>query len=218
MNLVADYDSSSSGSDVDQNKKKSTDVELLSKLNNEKTEPPVLLPHIQEQETEKRANETNTNCIELPSAKSVMKRRVSSESSALATEYKREQDDKNKILEQHVKMVTNSKSTNGKVNGKKVCWMYRRGRCRLGKKCKMYHDSELRKTEAVEKPPTNNISEIPKNSPQKRSYEEVSPAVIDDDEIQPKTKIHKKKFGLSDDIVPPKKVIEHLERVGKTCH
>ena len=26
----------------------------------------------------------------------------------------------------------------------KVCWMYRQGRCRFGRRCKMFHDSELR--------------------------------------------------------------------------
>lgn len=30
-----------------------------------------------------------------------------------------------------------------KVNGKNICWMNRKGRCRFGNKCKFAHDSEL---------------------------------------------------------------------------
>lgn len=30
-----------------------------------------------------------------------------------------------------------------KFNGKKICWMNRKGRCRFGNKCKFAHDSEL---------------------------------------------------------------------------
>lgn len=68
------------------------------------------------------------------------------------------------VLEKHVKMVENKKNIT-EVNGKKVifqfylllchvaplyitmsqvCWMYRQGRCRFGRKCKMFHDSDLR--------------------------------------------------------------------------
>ncbi|XP_017779329.1 PREDICTED: uncharacterized protein LOC108564734 [Nicrophorus vespilloides] len=48
------------------------------------------------------------------------------------------------ILEKHVKMV--SKKDNVVINGKKVCWNYRKGRCRFGHNCKYAHDSDLQKT------------------------------------------------------------------------
>lgn len=212
MNLVADYDSSSSDNDQ-QKEMKTNDAQIINVKPKVNGFPEVEHQNEKQENNEKEMSPTK---IKLPSAKSVMKRKISSESSVLATEYKREQDDKNKVLEQHVKMVTNSKSINGKVNGKKVCWMYRRGRCRLGKKCKMYHDSELRKTEAGEIPATKNKEIELKHTPQKRPYEEVPDDV--EDETESRNKIHKKRFGISDDIVPPKKVIEHIERVAKKCH
>ena len=34
------------------------------------------------------------------------------------------------------------------IDGKKVCWMYRKGRCRQGAKCKFGHDNDV-KTDRV---------------------------------------------------------------------
>lgn len=49
---------------------------------------------------------------------------------------------KSAVLEKHVKMVP-SKDHQTKVNGKSICWMNKKGRCRFGNKCKFAHDSEL---------------------------------------------------------------------------
>lgn len=49
---------------------------------------------------------------------------------------------KSAVLEKHVKMVP-AKDHLTKFNGKKICWMNRKGRCRFGNKCKFAHDSEL---------------------------------------------------------------------------
>lgn len=49
---------------------------------------------------------------------------------------------KSAVLEKHVKMVP-AKHHLTKFNGKKICWMNRKGRCRFGNKCKFAHDSEL---------------------------------------------------------------------------
>lgn len=49
---------------------------------------------------------------------------------------------KSAVLEKHVKMVP-AKDYVTKVNGKNICWMNRKGRCRFGNKCKFAHDSEL---------------------------------------------------------------------------
>lgn len=32
------------------------------------------------------------------------------------------------------------------INGKKICWNYRKGRCRFGHNCKYAHDSDIQKT------------------------------------------------------------------------
>jgi len=49
---------------------------------------------------------------------------------------------KSAVLERHVKMVP-AKDYLTKVNGKNICWMNKKGRCRFGNKCKFAHDSEL---------------------------------------------------------------------------
>lgn len=49
---------------------------------------------------------------------------------------------KSAVLEKHVKMVP-AKDCVTKKNGKNICWMNRKGRCRFGNKCKFAHDSEL---------------------------------------------------------------------------
>ncbi|XP_046390164.1 uncharacterized protein LOC124158842 [Ischnura elegans] len=49
---------------------------------------------------------------------------------------------KKAILEKHVKM-TPTKGETTMINGKRICWNYRKGRCRFGHNCKFAHDSDL---------------------------------------------------------------------------
>lgn len=70
-----------------------------------------------------------------------------------------------------------------KVNGKSLCWMNKKGRCRFGNKCKYAHDSELFN----------------------------DPNVINNDKIN-KVKnnldMKRKRPGLSQSLVPGKKIIK----------
>lgn len=101
--------------------------------------------------------------------------------------------------------------------------MYRRGRCRLGKKCQMYHDSELQTTDGSIKnhSTTDNAAKpaLSNSTPNKRPHTEI---VIEDndDSNGSMSKLPKKKFGLSDDLIPSKKVIKHFETLAgsKTQH
>ncbi|CAH0554971.1 unnamed protein product [Brassicogethes aeneus] len=52
---------------------------------------------------------------------------------------------KEAILQKHVKMV-DSKDNVIVINGKKICWNYRKGRCRFGHNCKFAHDSDIQKS------------------------------------------------------------------------
>jgi len=49
-----------------------------------------------------------------------------------------------------------------KVNGKNVCWMNRKGRCRFGNKCKFAHDSELFNDPNVTNKVSNNLNKTKK--------------------------------------------------------
>lgn len=45
-------------------------------------------------------------------------------------------------MERHVKMVSNDDHLKLK-NGRKICWNFRKGRCRFGTSCQYAHDSDL---------------------------------------------------------------------------
>lgn len=55
-----------------------------------------------------------------------------------------------------------------KVNGKSICWMNKKGRCRFGNKCKFAHDSELFNDPAVIKEDKSNKDSFIANKKKKR--------------------------------------------------
>lgn len=59
--------------------------------------------------------------------------------------YIQAENEKQAILEKHVKMV-NTKDSVQQINGKKICWNYRKGKCRFGHNCMYAHDSDLQKS------------------------------------------------------------------------
>jgi len=48
------------------------------------------------------------------------------------------------MLERHVEMTNRPEDMTKSIEGKKICWNYRKGRCRFGSKCTFAHDSDLR--------------------------------------------------------------------------
>ncbi|KAL4091750.1 hypothetical protein QTP88_026392 [Uroleucon formosanum] len=90
------------------------------------------------------------------------------------------------VLEKHVKMVP-AKDHLTKVNGKNICWMNKKGRCRFGNKCKFAHDSELFN----------------------------GPNIIDEDKSnEESSKLNKKKKrpGLSQNLIPGKKILKIFKK------
>jgi hypothetical protein len=55
---------------------------------------------------------------------------------------------KSAILEKHVKMTPTLDDTK-MINGRKICWNYRKGRCRFGHNCTFAHDSDLHRSTAA---------------------------------------------------------------------
>lgn len=93
------------------------------------------------------------------------------------------------------------------INGKKICWMYRKGRCRFGHNCKYAHDSDVHN----ENNP-NNSENTDKNELTTSSIESLSSTdvikISEDNEIKSEVNIKKKKRpGLSQTLVPGKKVL-----------
>merc|ERR1712020_162401 len=70
------------------------------------------------------------------------------------------------ILEQHVEMTAKQEDQTTKIGDKKICWNFRKGRCRFGHKCTFAHDSDVASSlaSAAEK------AKIGENSEQQINY------------------------------------------------
>ncbi|XP_076627670.1 uncharacterized protein LOC143344927 isoform X2 [Colletes latitarsis] len=112
---------------------------------------------------------------------------------------------KSAILEKHVKMTPTLDDTK-MINGRKICWNYRKGRCRFGHNCTFAHDSDLHRTaaelEAIRAPQETIICQTQYNG---------QVPVNDDDEVdQENNQMNKRKKrpGLSQSLIPSKKVLK----------
>ncbi|XP_059048564.1 uncharacterized protein LOC131843828 [Achroia grisella] len=118
------------------------------------------------------------------------------------------------ILEKHVKMVPGKDNTQ-MINGKKICWNYRKGRCRFGHNCKYAHDSDIQKTAEeleIEKQKLKSVvcegaGTMTSTPPPQISTDMISPT--DDAVWEGATEKKKlKRPGLSQTLVPGKKVMK----------
>lgn len=77
-------------------------------------------------------------------------------------------------------------------NGKKICWNYRKGRCRFGSKCTFAHDSDIQKTEKLQRDQVEPIEEANKVNLIRNK----------------KPGVASKRPGLTNSIIPSKKVMK----------
>nr|CAH7741314.1 unnamed protein product [Callosobruchus chinensis] len=113
---------------------------------------------------------------------------------------------KEAILQKHVKMV-DVKDKIDIINGKKICWNYRKGRCRFGHNCKFAHDSDVQKTEEqiqTEKDSAIKNAVVCQNAPQ--TGFELEQSELGEEENGANKK--RKRPGLSQGLVPGKKVMK----------
>lgn len=110
--------------------------------------------------------------------------------------FQEEENAKQAILEKHVKMV-NARDNIKTLNGKKICWNYRKGRCRFGTKCTFAHDSDIQKT-----------------SDELNQKNKIQETILFENEVE--TKLiemkGKKRPGLSQGLVPGKKVMKMYKK------
>lgn len=83
-------------------------------------------------------------------------------------------------------------------NGKKICWNYRKGRCRFGSSCTFAHDSDLNVDAPAEPPPA-------KYDPNSSSASSGTTGFTHQHKAKSS---NKKRPGLGDSIVPSKKVMK----------
>ncbi|EDW89471.1 uncharacterized protein Dyak_GE22489 [Drosophila yakuba] len=170
MSLVADY-SDSSESDEDNSSQFSEDGDTKSAppTEKEKTSPP-----------------------KLPSASQALAQGAG-KGDVFSNPFLAAELHKTASLERHVKMVDNDEHQKLK-NGRKICWNFRRGRCRFGTSCQYAHDSDLSVDEAAEK------STLPNQS---------VPVVL---EAAPGNSNRRKRPGLGDALEPGKRVIKSYKQ------
>lgn len=64
-------------------------------------------------------------------------------SSVFNNPFRAKEERKKAVLEQHVEMTTKQEDQTRKIGDKKICWNFRKGRCRFGHKCTFAHDSDV---------------------------------------------------------------------------
>lgn len=102
---------------------------------------------------------------------------------------------KKAILEKHVKM-TPTKDEVKMINGKKICWNFRKGRCRFGHNCKFAHDSDLQRENSDLVPlPDQTVTDV------ETELENDNTKVV-----------RKKRPGLTQGLVPGKKVMKMYKK------
>lgn len=187
FSLVADYGDSEESSSSDTSDDSSEKVET-------KSDSPATSPR------DTKVNQP----MPLPSASAMLQSGPSRvlPGSVFSNPFREAEEAKLASLEKHVKMV--DPEANAAEQKRKVCWSYKKGRCRFGSKCNFAHDSDLilRKELAIGTSENNQ-----------------DPPCIEDAPITvAKTVLpnKKKRPGLSRELVPPKKVLKmyHKEKYG----
>lgn len=126
---------------------------------------------------------------------------------------------KSAILEKHVKMTPTLDDTK-MINGRKICWNYRKGRCRFGHNCTFAHDSDLHRSaaelEALRTPQETLVCQTRYNGQQQQQQQMLPPANDDENEVdqennQTANRKRKKRPGLCQLLLPSKKVYKQFK-------
>lgn len=135
------------------------------------------------------------------------------DNSVFSNPFRAKEDKKDAILEQHVEM-TFKQEAGRTINGKKVCWNFRKGRCRHGHKCSFAHDSDV-KTSVVESlysPKYDTGAQVTCDKADTLTMQPIQMKMSrreEDDE----QKVRKKRPGLSDGLQPSKKAMLFHKKV-----
>lgn len=129
--------------------------------------------------------------LTLPSALNLLAD-TTKQTAVLGNPYREAEDAKTAALEKHVKMVESDDKILLK-NGKKICWNFRKGRCRFGSKCTYAHDSDIQ-----------GMSSTPADHSATTSFD-----IFESDTVKPPSREKKKRPGLSDTLIPSKKVLKN---------
>jgi len=146
------------------------------------------------------------------------------DSSVFSNPFRAREDKKEAILTQHVG-VTIRQEAGTMFNGKKVCYNFRKGRCRHGHRCKFAHDNDVRKevSESLYSAKYDEAAQISheKAETDTRPHLNLAPTTEDVNLLAPDLQTDsavissgkKKRPGLSDKLVPSKKAMKFHNKV-----
>lgn len=103
-------------------------------------------------------------------------------------------------------MVNSDEHLNMK-NGKKICWNYRKGRCRFGSNCSFAHDSDLNEKPVEETDKDALKDEANQNKILQRGIQ-LTQKVSDSSATISSNGKKRNRPGLSESIVPSKRVLK----------
>lgn len=126
------------------------------------------------------------------------------EKSVFNNPFRAKEDAKTAILERHVSMTV-KQETLRTIEGKKVCFNFRKGRCRFGSKCTYAHDSDVKQKPTNEEPLSKKEAFL--HSVPEEHAEDNPDAVIENN------KKPKKRPGLSQGLTPSKKAMKFHDKV-----
>jgi len=142
------------------------------------------------------------------------------DSSVFSNPFRAKEDKKDAILEQHVEM-THGQSTGRTINGKKVCWNFRKGRCRHGHKCSFAHDSDVKNSivDSLYTPKYDSGAQMSFEKAKTNTVQPIQMTKEDPEEdigVSEETNVggpKKKRPGLCDSLVPSKKAMKFHNKV-----
>lgn len=212
---LCDYEVSSSEDEDDREQQQQTKSETSDKSGGEKTLKNPFLENSGKSAILPKPSFLQEN-EDFTRMKSVNGSRLDSVS-VFSNPFKDKEDKKKAVLEQHVAMTVKQEEMR-QIEGKKVCFNYRRGRCRFGAKCTYAHDSDV----GVKKKQDELAKEMRAKGPTIQAGPTASdvrkvndgdepgdPEEGEEDEKAPR----KKRPGLSEGIVPSKKAMRFHKQV-----
>ncbi len=135
LGLLGAYDSGSDNSDADQEEEERT------------TEPSLPSAPLINPFKSASSSCSSSSSLRLPRPSFMTEQEpvapvTSSSSSVFSNPFREKEEAKRAVLERHVAMTVRQEERRT-IDGKKVCWNFRKGRCRFGHKCTFAHDSDV---------------------------------------------------------------------------
>jgi hypothetical protein len=145
-----------------------------------------------------------------PSEPSVSKEftsRTYQQTSIFYNPFKAEEKKKLDVLEKHVQLSRNVPASS--TNKKRVCYKFQKGKCRFGDTCRFAHNTHIIKTDTMNH--STDDTKTPEVTTTINKTDTSYDPDMDEDQWEI-TKPKKRRVGVSDTLIPPKKAMKAYEQ------